>query len=346
MQGMQKNPIKTICILPELSGISGPPNFQNRLIGALAGLGVKSQHCPAERDFDALLINGGTRRLFEVYRARSRGVRIVQRLNGMNWIHRKKYTGVMHFIRSEWNNFLLSYIRKHLADKIIYQSIFSRSWWQQVYGNTSAGESVIYNGVDLNKFTPDGPHNRPGDHIRLLMVEGGLGGGNEQGLMNAVELASNIALLLDEKIELMVAGRVPESLKNILPESPRVTVNWSGSISPDIIPFTDRSAHLLFSADLNAACPNSVIEALACGLPVVSYDTGALKEIIVGNAGRVVPYGADHWNLELPRVGPLAQAAVEILANLQIFQAGARDQAIKEFDMNIIAKQYFQVLSS
>ena len=29
------------------------------------------------------------------------GVRIVQRLNGMNWIHRRRFTGVRHFLRSE-----------------------------------------------------------------------------------------------------------------------------------------------------------------------------------------------------------------------------------------------------
>ncbi len=343
---MEKNPINTICILPELSGISGPPNFQNRLIGTLAGLGVRTHHNPAEKNFNALLINGGTRRLIEVYRARRRGVRIVQRLNGMNWIHRKKFTGIKHFIRSEWNNFILSYIRSNLADKIIYQSNFSRTWWQQVYGKTPAGESVIYNGVDLKKFTPDGPHNRPQDHFRLLLVEGGLGGGNEQGLINAMELASNIALLLNEEIELMVAGRVPGPLKNNLPESSLVKIEWAGSISPDSIPYADRSAHLLFSADLNAACPNSVIEALACGLPVVSYDTGALNEIVVGNAGKVVPYGSDHWNLEPPLVGPLAQAAVEILENIRRFHAGAREQAIKEFDLNIITQRYLQILES
>jgi glycosyltransferase involved in cell wall biosynthesis len=165
-------------------------------------------------------------------------------------------------------------------------------------------------------------------------------------LLNGVELASNISVILNEEIELMVAGRVPESLKKILPENPMVSIAWAGSISPENIPFTDRSAHLLFSADLNAACPNSVIEALACGLPVISYDTGALKEMVVGNAGKVVPYGSDYWKLELPRVGPLAQAAVEILSNLQLYHEGAREHAIKEFDLNRIAKQYFEVLSS
>jgi hypothetical protein len=70
---------------------------------------------------------------------------------------------------------------------------------------------------------------------------------------------------------------------------------------------------VLFSTDLNAACPNSVIEAMACGLPVLAYDTGALAEIVQDGAGEVVPYGADHWQLEDPQVPPLAEACLKIL---------------------------------
>ncbi len=73
-------------------------------------------------------------------------------------------------------------------------------------------------------------------------------------------------------------------------------------MSLSAFPEIDRSAHMLFSADLNAACPNSVIEAMACGLPVAGFDTGALNELIVGDAGRLVPYGGDPWRLEKPDI--------------------------------------------
>jgi len=81
----------------------------------------------------------------------------------------------------------------------------------------------------------------------------------------------------------------------------------AGLIPRDAIPALDRSAHLLYSADLNAACPNSVIEALACGLPVAGFATGALPELVTGDSGRLVPYGGDPWKLDTPAVPALVE---------------------------------------
>ena len=65
------------------------------------------------------------------------------------------------------------------------------------------------------------------------------------------------------------------------------SVRWPPNRSPRIL----RSADLLFSADVHPACPNSVIEALACGLPVIAFDTGAIREIVDDSSGAVVAYG-------------------------------------------------------
>ena len=105
-----------------------------------------------------------------------------------------------------------------------------------------------------------------------------------------------------------------------------------------------RGADLLFSADLNAACPNSVIEALACGLPVLSFDTGSLKELVIGDSGRVVPYGGNPWNIEPPDVQSLADAAVEILRDQPRFRKSAREQAEKNLGLDKMVDAYLKVL--
>jgi len=106
----------------------------------------------------------------------------------------------------------------------------------------------------------------------------------------------------------------------------------------------DRSAHIIFPAEINAACPNSLIEALGCGLPVVSYATGSLPELIGEDGGTVVPYGTNYWNLEAPKTKPLAKAAENILNNLPAFKKSARSRAEKYFCVDMMVEKYRQVL--
>jgi glycosyltransferase involved in cell wall biosynthesis len=101
---------------------------------------------------------------------------------------------------------------------------------------------------------------------------------------------------------------------------------------------------LLYSADINAACPNSVIEALGCGLPVVAFDTGALPELVNGDAGRITPYGGNPWRLDPPDIDGLARGASEVLENLERFQRGARRRAEQAFSLENMVEGYLQAL--
>jgi glycosyltransferase involved in cell wall biosynthesis len=101
---------------------------------------------------------------------------------------------------------------------------------------------------------------------------------------------------------------------------------------------------LFFSADLNPACPNAVIEALACGLPVAAFDTGAMKEVVGGEAGRIVPYGGDPWRLDKPDVPALAEASAGILSDRPGFSRGARLHAEQALGLDKMMDGYLQAL--
>ncbi len=125
---------------------------------------------------------------------------------------------------------------------------------------------------------------------------------------------------------------------------PKPTLTWTGLVPADRIPEIDRSAHLLYSADVNPACPNSVIEALACGLPVVAFDTGALPELVTAACGRIIPYGGDPWRLERPDIDALADAAGQILNDLERYHRAARARAEAVFDLDVMVKAYLDIL--
>jgi glycosyltransferase involved in cell wall biosynthesis len=330
-----------ICILPRVDGIGGVTSFRLKFEQGLHSRGVEVTHNPRE-SADAVLVLAGTKHLIPLWRARRRGQRIVQRLDGVNWVHRVRWAGLRHTTRAIYGNWNLSFIRRRLADMVIYQSQFVKGWWEDWYGATRVPSSVIINGVDLERYTPNGLHERPSGHCRILIVEGSLTGALNSGLFHAADLADRLSHQF--KIELCIAGRVDQPTKNKLEERPAFRIRFLDAIAREQIPWLMRSSHLLFSAELNPPCPNSVIEALACGLPVVGFDTGSLSEIVQGGAGRLVPFGADPWKLEKPDIPALTEAAEEVLGNNELFRAAARKRAESALGLERMTEEYLNIL--
>ena len=332
-----------ICIVPRVEGPGGVTSFRLKFEDGLRTSGVDVTNDPS-REVDSILVLAGTRNLFPLWKARRRGIRIVQRLDGINWVHRVRWAGPRYTIRAIYGNANLSFIRRRLADHVIYQSQFIKRWWDDWYRPARVPSTVILNGVNLNRYTPHGLHERPSGHYRLLVVEGSLAGGHNYGLFNATSLAS--ALSKRFKIELMIVGRVDGRTKNKLTHQNNFRIQFMDTTPRDHIPWLMRSSHLLFSAEVNPPCPNSVIEALACGLPVVGFDTGSLSELVQGDAGRLVPYGADPWRLQKPDIPALAEAATEVLLDQPLFRKSAREKAESAFDVEKMVDEYLNVLLS
>ncbi len=335
-----------LALVPRLSSTSGPASFQKRLGAELLHRGLAVDLGLNAGFYDAILVVGGTRRLGELWNLKRRGVRIVQRLDGINWLHRKRWTGTRHFVRAEYGNLNLRWIRNRIADAVVYQSEFAKSWWHQRYGPATVPETVIYNAVDLDLFNPAGEHDRPDEQFRVLLVEGSLMGGYELGLEHAWSLMSRLQRIANGPVELQVVGRVTETTQRRFSKKADFPVRWTGEVDRSQIPALDRSAHALFSADLNPACPNTVIEALACGLPVLALDTGALPELVTPGAGRIAPYGGDPWQLEPPDMAALSESAMEVYSSQAKYRAGARARAEAAFDIRDMATRYLAVLGS
>ncbi len=317
--------MKRIGIIPKVSGVGGMVSFQAKLIHGLSARGI--QHSFAmDGALDSLLVIGGTRHLNTLRRARQRNIPVVQRLDGINWLHRRMRTGLKHWLRAERGNRVLAHIRSQLATRIVYQSRFVQEWWQRQFG-PGPDWRVIHNGVDLAVFTPQGAEAPPASHFRILVVEGSLRGGYELGLDSAIQLVQRLEREHMLDVELAVAGMVSEVQRMRYAGRTQRPIDWLGVVANDKIPAFNRGAHLLYSTDINAACPNSVIEALACGLPVLAYDTGALNELVPAGAGRLVAYGGDPWQLDAPDAPALAAAAAKLLSAPSGQQAAMRRAA-------------------
>lgn len=335
---------RPICLVPQLTGVGGVASFQSKMMEGLTERGIAITHSLAEQESRAVLVVGGTRDLLGLWRARRKGTPVIQRLDGINWIHRKRRTGLRHYLKAERANLLLSWIRRYIATGVVYQSHFVHTWWERAYGPTAIEHTVVHNGVDLERYTPEGKRDLPEGKVRVLVVEGRLAGGYELGLEHAIGFAEALDEIQDQPVELLIVGDVSEGIRRKVRLNRRVEIHWEGGVSRDRIPYLDRSAHVLFAADVHPACPNSVIEALACGLPVVGFDTGALSEIVDDAAGRIVPFGSDAWDLGRPDFVGLAHAANEVLQQLEAFRKGARNRAVDKFGLDRMIDGYLRLL--
>jgi glycosyltransferase involved in cell wall biosynthesis len=151
----------------------------------------------------------------------------------------------------------------------------------------------IPKGVDSEQFRPDG-HNLRHD----------LGLGSSRVVITVARLVpiKNVMLLVDafallrERVpsaHLLIVGDGPEAAPlhhRVLVRGIADAVTFVGSVPQTETPNYYRSADVFaLSSDFDNS-PNVLLEAMACGLPVVSTDVGGVREFVAdGRGGAVVP---------------------------------------------------------
>ena len=76
-----------------MQGTGGMASFRLKFEQGLTTRGIDVTYDLSAK-YDAVLVIAGTRFLPDLNRARRRGIRIVQRLDGVNWVQRVKWSGV------------------------------------------------------------------------------------------------------------------------------------------------------------------------------------------------------------------------------------------------------------
>ena len=337
---------KTICMLPEITSLGGPRSFQKKFQDQAAKSGIEVHFNPGRKDIGAFLIIGAPRRFLpHLLWARLRNVPVIQRLNGMNWIHQVVDSGLKYYLHSEIDNLSIAFVRRWIASGIIYQSPFCEERWNKKFGVLKKPEQIIYNGVNLDDFKPSVT---PPDSqsIQIMMVEGNLDHGSEYGIEIAIRMVLGLSEKFSVPIVLQIAGNVnPQSRERIqkvfgtLP--PHVQVNFLGVLPKQEIAALESRSTFFYSAEILTACPNAVIEALACGLPVLGFDTGSLKDV-VGDGGLVISYGADYLKLEEPDINALIHAAETIVHENPDYRARARKRAENAFPLDQMTLDYIR----
>ena len=160
---------------------------------------------------------------------------------------------------------------------------------------------VIGNGIDTGKFqrvdrkTARAALDLPDDAVVLVSV-GGLC--ERKGFHRVIECLPRLVDAHSEIYYLIVGGASPEGdwtgrLKSMVSERGLdAHVRFLGPVAPAELRIPLSAADIFVLATRNEGWANVFLEAMACGLPVVTTDVGGNREVVRENfLGTVVPFG-------------------------------------------------------
>lgn len=324
-----------IISFPHRPGAGGPGSFQRRFERELKERGFNIIYSSSKEIPDIVIVVGGTRKIKWLLKCKMKKIPIVYRLDGINWLHRnpKAHRDLKTKFASEIANLLSKIIHGFIADFIVYQSHFVSEWWSKKGWVKRGRFAIIYNSVNTGVFKP--PSGNTIIKPSLICLEGYL-----DYSPYAIDLINFISKNVD--LDFKVYGGIKfKRERQKLDEK----VNYMGIVSEQDLPKI-YSNSIYLSLDVNAACPNTVIEALACGAPVVGFDTGALKELVPDSAGAIAPYGGDPWKLDDPDFLALKNVVIEVAENFQNLSVTSRKYAVANYDSNEMMRKYLEVINN
>jgi glycosyltransferase involved in cell wall biosynthesis len=316
----------------KISGIGGPSSFQERIEKQLLSKGWEIVYFDQGFDCkpDVIFVVNGTRRLVSLIYWKLNGVKILLRVDGLEWQHKQERVGVRKWMYCELLNLLVLFLRNILADHVVYQSNFIEKWWGEKYGEANVESTIILNGVDTNQFAPtDSCLENEIDEV--LCVEGGVNS------KPAYKILSELSLW-----PITVIGRYDP--KRVI-ELSLGNVRFVGPVPRESIPGFMKGRKVFLNLETIPPCPNSAIEALSSGLPVVGFNTGSLKEIVGNNAGILPNYPGNPWKLDPPETAELAVAIQRVFDNFDEFAAAARLRALQLFSIEKMSTEYIGILN-
>ena len=237
----------------------------------------------------------------------------------------KQYKLLRPFIRWLWRD----------ADALVAVSNGLRSYAKETSPDLPI--QVISNAIDLSAFTP-APQRDTNGLVRLLYVGRFNVFKNVETLVEAVGKLSQMDVG-EFELNLVGEGEQRPVLERIVSELGLTRrVNFAGWVARDQIADHYRLADVFVTATTWEGMPNTVLEAMACGLPIVGTQASGLHELVRdGLNGYLVP-------TKDPEA--LAQALARLMGDGYERRRMGRESrrlAEREFAWEYIAAQYLEV---
>jgi glycosyltransferase involved in cell wall biosynthesis len=236
------------------------------------------------------------------------------------------------------------------ADYVLYQSQFCKLAADHFLGPCRGGWEVLYNPVDTEYFRPGPPFSldpvvlvQAGTHNRFYRVETAI-----HTLHELAKRGVNARLLLAGRYNWR--DREPDAIMEIEELARTLGVlhllERRGGYTQGEAVSLFRSAHILLHTQYNDSCPRLVVEAMACGLPVVYSASGGVPELVGSSGGEGASAPLDWEKIQPPDPGELADCVMRIISNYEWYAEGARKRATEYFDIKSWMKRHRDVFEN
>lgn len=272
--------------------------------------------------------------------ARRAGARLVLNQNGV------AYPG---WYGSGWQNANTA-MRQLLvqADHIFYQSRFCKDNADRYLGEARCPSDILHNPVDTRVFVPAPTNPAPGRFVILLAGSHG----SFYRVQAAVDTLAELLPRLPES-RLLIAGRcawradaaTAESELRAYAEKCGVAAQMelTGPYPQTAAVGLMQRAQVLLHTKYNDPCPRLVVEAMACGLPIVYSATGGMPELVSPDAGIGVPGPLDYEQDHPPSPIALAEALYTVALQQAAFSTAARRHAVTHLDVQPWLRRHAEI---
>ncbi|CAG0999281.1 GDP-mannose-dependent alpha-(1-6)-phosphatidylinositol monomannoside mannosyltransferase [Rhodocyclaceae bacterium] len=233
----------------------------------------------------------------------------------------------------------------HRADYVFWQSEFCRRAADRFLGHRDGPGEILYNAIDTERFVPL-PHTTQRPFTFLVTGKIGVHMGYRiestiAGLAYARQAGLDAQLVIAGWIEDMAGARA-------LVERFGVSdfVQFYGSYTQEDAPAIYGVSDAYVMTKYLDPCPNTVIEALSCGLPVLYSASGGVPELVGEQAGVGLPVPEDWESIQVPSALAIGEGMLKIAANRDAMGRAARERAIACFDIRHWIDRHRTIFSS
>lgn len=242
------------------------------------------------------------------------------------------------------NDLIIEGINKAIG--LVYQSEHSKKMAETFLNVKNVKSTVIVNGTNLNEFSSIGGNYRVSLNIpdKALVFMSSAKWRPQKRLKDIVEVFKLFKKQYKEDTYLIIIGEEKErdEINNII---------YLPFVENNEMPKYLRSADVYLFFSWLDACPNSVLEAIACNVPVICTNQGGTKEILNASNGGIIVNADEEYDYKAtnlqkppkPNYEKILDAIKLMVKNLDFYK---KEIDTTEIDINYVAKAYYDFLKN